>query len=148
MTDKITSAELFERGVQLLRESDSLGALACFEKAYLHEQSPRIRSYLGYCIAAQRGQIGEALRLCMSAIEAEPGNPEHYLNLGRVHLRAKRRDEALETLRKGLSAGDNADIKALLEDLGTRKRPLLPFLPRHHFLNKYAGLILRLLKLR
>jgi tetratricopeptide (TPR) repeat protein len=148
MSDGTSCDELFEKGIQFLRESNSLGALACFEKAFLQEKTPRIRSYLGYCIAAQRGQIAEALKLCRAAIEAEPGSPEHYLNLGRVYLRAKRKDEAIAALRKGLSAGDHSEIRVLLEDLGTRRRPLFPFLPRRHFLNKYTGLILRFLRLR
>ena len=148
MTDRTFSDDLFEKGVQFLRESNSLGALACFEKAYLSEKTPKIQSYLGYCIAAQRGQIAETLKLCAGAIEADPGTPEHYLNLGRVYLRAKRKDEAIAALRKGLSAGDNSEIRALLEDLGTRKRPLFPFLPRRHFLNKYGGIILHRLRLR
>jgi tetratricopeptide (TPR) repeat protein len=148
MSDGTSCDELFEKGIQFLRESNSLGALACFEKAFLREKTPRIRSYLGYCIAAQRGQIAEALKLCRAAIEAEPGSPEHYLNLGRVYLRAKRKDEAIAALRKGLSAGDHSEIRVLLEDLGTRRRPLFPFLPRRHFLNKYTGLILRFLRLR
>lgn len=144
----MTTEELIERGVQLLRELNSLGALACFEKAYSREQTPRVLSYLGYCIAAQRGQISEALRLCQDAIAAEPGNSEHYLNIARVYLRAKKRDEAIDALRRGLSTSDNAEIKALLADLGIRKRPVFAFLPRHHFLNKYTGLILRRLRLR
>ncbi len=148
MTDRESSDGLLEKGIQFLRESNSLGALACFEKAYSREKTPIIQSYLGYCIAAQRGQIAEALKLCQAAIEADAATPEHYLNLGRVYLRAKRKDEAIAALRKGLSAGDNSEIRLLLENLGTRKRPLFPFLPRRHFLNKYAGLILHRLRLR
>jgi tetratricopeptide (TPR) repeat protein len=148
MNYKKSPNELFKKGVRLLAESNSLGALACFEKAYILEQTPKIRSYLGYCIAAQRGQIAEALRLCTSAIEDEPGNPEHHLNMGRVYLSAKKKDEAIAALRKGLSVGDNSEIKTLLQDLGLRKRPAFPFLPRDHFLNKYMGILLRRLRLR
>ena len=148
MNDQSSACKLFERGVHLLRESNSLGALACFEKAYDLEHAVRIRSYLGYCIAVQRGQIGEALRLCASAMRKEPGNPEHYLNIAKVYLAAKRRDEAIAALRTGLSLEDNAEIKILLDDLGTRKKRVFSFLPRHHFLNKYLGLVLNRLRLR
>ena len=48
-----------------------------------------VESYLGYCIARERGQVREAVRLCQSALNAEPNNPAHYLNLGRVYLLAK-----------------------------------------------------------
>ena len=140
--------ELFEKGLQFLREENSLAALPCFEKAFIQNKTSRTRSYLGYCIAAQRGQITDGLQLCREAIGSDPDNPEHYLNLARVYLKAKKKDEAIEALRRGLSAGENSDIKALLAVLGLRKKPLIPFLSRSHFLNKYIGLALRRLGLR
>jgi len=148
MPQKTSADELFRTGLHLLDEANILGALSFFEKAHDREKSPAIQSYLGYCIAAERGQITEALKLCRAAIEEEPGNPEHYLNLGRVYLKAKRKDEAIAELRKGLSFSDNEEIRKLLDCLGLRKKPVFPFLPRNNFLNKYVGLILRRLKLR
>ncbi len=146
---KITSAEeYFKKGLQLLGEPNLLGALACFEKAHIQEKSPLIQSYLGFCIATERGQIAEALILCRAAIEADPHNPEHYLNLGRVYLKAKKKDEAIAELRRGMSFGDNQDIKALLEGLGLRKKPAFSFLARNNILNKYVGFILCRLRLR
>ncbi len=148
MEKMISANEYFKNGLQLLGEENILGALACFEKAHVQEKSPSVQSYLGYCIAMERGQITEALNLCRAAIEAEPHNPEHYLNLGRVYLKAKRKDDAIAELRRGLSFGDNKEIKALLEGLGLRKRTVFPFLSRNNFLNKYVGLILSRLRLR
>jgi tetratricopeptide (TPR) repeat protein len=146
--EKISVDELFSNGLRLLDEANTLGALACFEKAYIQDKSPIIQSYLGYCIAMERGQITDALNLCQSAMKAEPNNPEHYLNLARVYLKEKRKDEAIAALRKGLSVGDNHDIRLLLERLGLRKKPIFSFLPRNSFLNKYPGLILGRLRLR
>jgi tetratricopeptide (TPR) repeat protein len=146
--ERISANDFFNEGLRLLGESNLLGALACFEKAHSQEKSPIIQSYLGYCIAMERGQITEALTLCRAAIEAEPHNPEHYLNLGRVYLKAKRKDEAIAELRRGLSFSDNRAIRELLEGLGLRKKPVFFFLPRNSFLNKYVGLILGRLRLR
>ena len=138
----------FDEGLRLLGESNILAALACFEKAYAVEKTPKTQSYLAYCIAMERGQISEALNLCRAAIMTDPNNPEHYLNLGRVYLKAKRKDEAIAELRRGLSFGHNQTIKSILKDLGLRKKPLFPFLPRNNFLNKYAGIILKRLRSR
>jgi tetratricopeptide (TPR) repeat protein len=146
--ERISPDDLFNEGLRLLGESNLLGALACFEKAHIQEKSPIIQSYLGYCIAMERGQITEALTLCRAAIESEPHNPEHYLNLGRVYLKAERKDEAIAELRRGLSFSDNQGIRALLERLGLRKKPVFSFLPRNSFLNKYVGLILGRFRLR
>jgi tetratricopeptide (TPR) repeat protein len=144
--------EIFRKGLALLREENTLSALACFEKAYETEKTPRVQSYLGLCISVERGQIREAIRLCEDAIARDSDSPSHYLNLGKVYLNAGRRADALEILRsgtdKGLSFGENAEIRLLLEQLGARKKPLFSFLPRGHFLNKYAGLLLHRLGLR
>ncbi len=140
--------ELFEKGVVLLKENNFLGALSCIEKAYSIRKRPEAGSYLGFCIAYERGQITEAIALCRSAIAEQPGNPVHYLNLARVYLKAKRKDDALDVLRKGISFGDNKEILSLLENVGVRKETLFPFLRRSNFLNKYAGLLLHRLKLR
>ncbi|MFI5293726.1 MAG: tetratricopeptide repeat protein [Thermodesulfovibrionales bacterium] len=148
MQKMISADEYFMKGIQLLGEANLLGALACFERAHIQETSPLIQSYLGYCIATERGQIAEALNLCRAAIERDPHNPEHYLNLGRVYLKAKKKDEAIAELRRGLSFGNNQDIKALLEGLGLRKNPVFSFLSRDHVLNKSIGLILSRLRLR
>ncbi len=148
MKERTPADELFNDGLRLLDEANILGALACFEKAYALEQAPRTQSYLAYCIATERGQITEALSLCRGAINTEPNNPEHYLNLGRVYLKAKRKEEAIAELRRGLSVGDNQIIKGILERIGLRKKPLFPFLQRSNILNKYTGIILARLRLR
>ena len=142
----MTSRELFEKGIAFLRENNTLGALACFEKAYAIEKLPELKSYLGFCVADQRGRIAEALTLCNDAIAEEPQNAVHYLNLAKVYLKAERKVDALEILRKGISFGDNTEIRNLLENLGDRRKLLFPFLPRRHFLNKFSGLILHRIK--
>jgi tetratricopeptide (TPR) repeat protein len=148
MDDTLGSDLLFQKGITLLRGNNPLGALACFEKAYALHQSPQIQSYFGLCIATERGRISDAVSLCLKAIDQDPGNPAHYLNLGKVYLKAERKADCLEVLRKGLSCGDDPEISALLEVIGRRKQPVFSSLPRRHFLNRYAGLIMRLLRLR
>ncbi len=147
MTDLIAE-ELFEKGKVFLRENNTLAALSCLEKAYSRAKLPGIHSYLGLCLAAERGQVKEGVALCHEAIAGDAGNPVHYLHLGKIYLREKRRAEAIETFRKGLSLGDHEEIRRILDNLGTRKKPLFTILPRNNFLNKYSGKLLRLLRLR
>lgn len=141
-------SELIEKGITFLNNNNRLAALSCFDKAFVIGKSPELLSYLSYCMATERGQIHEALKLCNDALSQEPDNPVHYLNLGRIYLHAGKRDEALLTLRKGLSLGENQNIKKILEKIGTREKPVFFFLPRNSFLNKYAGLLLHQLRLR
>jgi tetratricopeptide (TPR) repeat protein len=148
MHDDKSYIELIDKGIAFLHEDNRLAALTCFEKAVVQGNSPLLMSYFSYCIATERGQIKEALKLCNDALSQEPDNPLHYLNLGRIFLHAGKGDEALTTLRKGLSFGDNQLITVLLENIGTREKPVFPFLKRSNILNKYVGLLLHRLKLR
>ncbi|MDP2156450.1 MAG: tetratricopeptide repeat protein [Nitrospirota bacterium] len=148
MNTSIDIKELLARGTAFLRVGNPLGALACFEKAYSIEKTPSIKSCLGLCIATERGLISEAVRLCQEAMEQEPQNPLHYLNLGKVYLKAGRKSACLDVLRKGLSFGEDPEICELLERIGMRKQPAFSFLPRRHFLNRFAGLIMSRLRLR
>ncbi len=148
MNDDNLYIELIEKGVAYLHDNNRLAALACFDKAFVIGKSPELLSYLSYCIATERGQIYEALKLCNDALSQEPDNSVHYLNLGRIYLHAGKKEEALLILRKGLSFKENQTIKSILEKIGTREKTVFPFLPRNSFLNKYVGLLLHRLKLR
>ena len=148
MSSDNTHIKLIEKGIAHLNDNDTLSALSCFDKAFVIGKTPELLSYLSYCMAKERGQIYEGLKLCDEALSQEPDNPVHYLNLGRIYLHAGKKMEAVSTLRKGLSCGENQMIKSILEKIGTRRKPVFPFLPRNSFLNKYAGLLLRRIKLR
>lgn len=138
----MTAQELFLQGINSLREHDRLSALASFEKAYTLEKTPEIQSYLARCIAMERGQFQEALRICQEAIDRETHNPVHYLNMGYIYLNEKKTEEALSFFRKGLSVGDSDEIRNLLERIGTRRKPIFSFLSRKNVLNRAMGLVL------
>jgi len=147
--DNATGSDgLLQKGAALLREKNPLGALACFEKAYALKITPAVQSYLGLCMATERGKISDGIRLCLEAIAQDPGNPLHYLNLGKIYLKAQRKSDCLDVLRRGLSHGDDPEVRELLERIGMRKPPVFSFLPRGHFLNRYTGFILSRLGLR
>lgn len=144
-----TKAEaLFAKGLAELRLGHTLTALASFERALQLENNPDYYSYLAYCIALERGQIRKAVSLCEEAIQKNPQNAVHYLNLGRIYLHAQNKEYAVVIFREGLKHERNEEIIAELNSLHTRKPPLIPFLPRDNPLNKYLGIIFRMLRLR
>lgn len=144
----MSAHELFEKGRNLLNDNNPVAALACFEKAAGLEKIPGIQSYLGLCIARERGQIREGIRLCKEAIADEPSNQVYHLHLAKIYIKAGDKAEALNILRLGISYGDLPEMRQMLELLGPRKKPFFPFLPRKHFCNKYAGLILSFIRRR
>jgi len=139
---EVAAADLFSKGLAELRDGKRLHALSFFEKSYKVEKNTECGSYLGYLIAQERGRIIEGLSLCNAALEADGENPMFYLNLGRVLYKAERKVEAIQTVRRALYCGPCLDAEAWLEVAGKRRKPLFPFLPRRHFLNKYGGIIM------
>jgi len=140
--------KLFDKGIEALTKGNIIYALSCFEKAIKIEENPLISSFLAFCIAKERGQVQKAISLCEDAIKKEPDNSFHYLNLGKIYLLEKKKAEAINIFRQGLHYEENQQIVDELDKLGTRKPPVIPFLKRNNFVNKYLGIILRRLKLR
>jgi len=127
---------------------DTLTAMAHLERALKLRDNPGWHSYLGYCIARERGQQRKGLDLCLSSIAAEPDHPYHLYNLGRVHLLSGDKITAMRVLREGMAKGGSPELIKLLDSLGTRKAPLFPSLSRSNPLNRYLGLLLRRIGLR
>ena len=138
----------FARAREALAEENCVVALAHLEKALKLVDNPSWYSYLGYCIAKERGQVRKGIELCQAAMELERDNADHFFNLGKLHLVANNKDEALRVFREGMAKGGNGEIERKLGELGTRKPPLFPFLARDNPLNRYVGLFLRRLGLR
>ena len=139
---------LYNKGVHYLLQGKSLAALSCFEHALNKEDSPSVWSYYAFCIAKERGQVRKAMLLCKDAIEREPDNPVHYLNLGRLYLFTRKKEEAITIFREGLTHATNEQIIDELNNLVPRKPSVIPFLHRDNPLNKYLGKILGKLGLR
>jgi tetratricopeptide (TPR) repeat protein len=134
---------LLKKGLEAIAQGDTLSALSYFEKAINIEKSPAVCSSYAFCIAKERGQVSNAISLCEEAIQKEPGNSLHYLNLGRIYLIDNNRIEAIKTFREGLNYEANPLIVDELNKLGPRKPPILPFLKRSNPINRYLGIILR-----
>jgi tetratricopeptide (TPR) repeat protein len=138
----------FAQALAALAADDTQSALASIEKALRLYDTPEWYSYLGYCIARQRGQNRKGLELCQASLVVEPDNPVHFLNLGRVYLSKGDKNEALRTWREGMAKGGSPELLQQLERLGTRNRSALPVLARSNPLNRYLGILLTRLGLR
>lgn len=138
----------FERAQQELDRNNVLAALACLERALAIWNDPLWHSRFGFCIAKERGHLTRAFELCHTAIAHDPGNPLHYLYLGKTYLVAGNTYEALQAFRQGMTLGGSPEIERVLASIGTRKAPVIPFLSRDNLLNKYLGIILGRLGVR
>jgi hypothetical protein len=158
--------EAVQRVIFSIDRGDTLHGLIALECSPELRTTPAVESYLGYCMAKERGQIREALHMCQAALHAEPANPAHYLNLGRVFLLAQDKAKAIATFWKGISKAPGAERGVLvkraapgharehglildeLRRLGIRKKAPFASLHRTHPLNRVAGKLLATLGLR
>lgn len=145
---KKSAEKEFAQALAALAVEDTQAALASIERALRLCDTPEWYSYLGYCIARQRGQHRKGLELCRESLALEPDNPAHYLNLGRVYLAKGDKAEALRIWREGMTKGGSPELVQQLERLGTRNRPAIPVLTRRNPLNRFIGILLSRLGLR
>jgi tetratricopeptide (TPR) repeat protein len=138
----------FAKGLTAFRKRNSQAALVHFERAAQLGAAPLHLSYLGYCIARERGQLKKGIALCKDALAQEPDIADHFLNLGRIHLMAGNKMEAIRIFREGLAHGPNQELINELDALGTRKSPVIKFLHRNNPINKYLGKLFHRLGLR
>jgi len=133
----------FALGVAALDVADTLTALAHLERALKLHDNPGWYSYLGFCIAKERGQHRKGRELCLNSLAVEPDQARHYYNLGQVQMISGDKVDALRVLREGMAKGGNPEIVKLLETLGMRNPPLFKSLARTNPLNRYLGLLLK-----
>ena len=138
----------FDEGLRELEAGKPKQALVFFARAAALDNSPLVRSYIAYCRAMTNGIYAEVVAACLDALREEPKNSDIYLNLGRIHLLADNRKQAIQVFRLGLRQKRNSRLSAELSALGLRKPPPLPFLQRSNPVNKYLGIIMTRLLLR
>jgi predicted Zn-dependent protease len=140
--------ELADSGLVALKIGDTATALVCFERLVAEERVPFYCSCLAFCVARERGDYKRAISLCKEAVKQEPKNSQHFLFLGRIHLLAGERKDAVRIFRMGLRHERSVDILRELERLGTRKQPVLPFLRRENPVNRMLGKVMKKIGVR
>lgn len=146
-------AEYFDAVEKLLQGKNKKQALRAMREAMIElPDDPFIKSYYGYLMADVEKKFDEGIRLCKDIVDrlGFALTPEEkkcqillYLNLGRAYLAAKRKKLAIITFRYGLKV-DNTNNELLWEirKLGSRRKPVIPFLSRKNPINKYLGLLI------
>ncbi len=139
---------LLSKGEKALADGDTLVALMHFETAARLHPDPAVQSALAYCLAKERRHYQKAFSLCREALGAAPADPRHYYHLGRIHLLANQKTQAITTFRRGLKARRYQPIIDELHRLGIRQPPPFTALPREHLINRSLGIVLARIGLR
>ena len=153
----MTAEEYRQLGFAYMKEKNwnaALTALRESEKRFLQQSArseerpdasvpPQLLSALGLCIAMAENKIQDGVQYCQRAINSEAFEAQFYYHLGMVYLKAPNKRKALSSFYNGLKMNPNHPrIRKKLYEMGVRKLPLLSFLPRNHFLNKFFGQLL------
>jgi predicted Zn-dependent protease len=138
---QIEAFQEFRAGLALLRGGDANKALPHLKCAFEEEPAnPFYISYMGVAIAATQQKWAEAEELCRSAIRISRRQAQLYLNLAEVYVAADRKQDAADTLVRGLRyAPHDRRLKIGLDRLAIRRPPVLSFLPRTHSVNRNLG---------
>ena len=136
---KVEANELFTMGMESLKNGDAGAALDYLEKAVSLERNPLYCSNLAICLAKEKREFKKAVSLCNEAIKKDPKNSLHFLNLGRIHLLANQKKDAIRIFNMGLRYGENRDLIAELKRFDRRRSPPIPFLDRGNPVNKFLG---------
>jgi hypothetical protein len=130
----------WEEGRAAFQARDLEVAHAGFERAHRRDgREPRFMSWYGLTLVLVEKNSNLGMQLCDRALRLA-ADPELLLNLARVHLALNQRERVVQVVASGLERWpEDPGLLAARAALGTRTRPVLPFLPRQHSWNKALG---------
>jgi tetratricopeptide (TPR) repeat protein len=138
-----------ERAVELTKQKRYAEALAIFEKHLpqlsTHDVADKrvltgSSSFYGLCVAMVRRHYSEAVQYCNLSLKSQFMDPDHRANLALVFLERSDRASAIENLHAGLRLQPkHARTNEILNDIGRRSKPVIPFLSRNNPLNVWLG---------
>lgn len=99
-------------------------------------------TYLGVALAKLESRKKDGLALCEHGVKIQFYEPENHLNLARVCLLMNNRKGAIEAIARGLKIDpQNSALRQLRQEIGVRRRPVIPFLSRDNPVNRVLGRI-------
>ena len=138
--------DLVDLGVAAARAGQFERGLIFLAEAYRHlgrehqRLSAPLLSYYGLCLALHRGRIKEAAEFCLFGIDKDRFNADAYHNMARVWIAGRSRRKAVDAIERGLAIDPrHKALVKLRDDIGIRKRPVIPFLHRDNPLNVSLG---------
>jgi Flp pilus assembly protein TadD len=134
---------LFEEGLARYRLGDAAAAHSIFERSHRRAPGdPRIMSWYGVTLVLVERNSNLGILYCDQALRLVATDPELFLNQARAHLALGQRERAVRAVIRGLAiAPDDPALRAAQNAMGWRRRPVLPFLRRSNFLNRWLGKI-------
>jgi len=131
----------FQNAMEMVARNNVQVALGHLEEALrIAPNNPTYLSRFGLCMAIAHADFDAAIKLCERAIKIDPSDPVSHVNLGKVHKMQGDNSAAYsEFIRAWKSDNSHPSPAAELQRMGIRRRPVVPFLPRGHWINVKLG---------
>ena len=139
--------QAYDNGIRALKSGDYRAAEREFSECLksideAHELYNRVASYYGLCQVLVGNPGG--LLLCRDAGGSEVLDGRVFLNLAIAEWRSGNRKRAIDCLHRGCKIdSSHAKLKEARGLIDKRKKSVLNFLPRNHFLNRTLGRLFR-----
>ncbi len=139
--------QAYAQGIAALKAGDYPAAEREFDECLKnidehHEQYNRVASYMGLCQVLNGNPNG--LLLCRDAGSSEVLDGRVFLNLAIAEWRSGNRKRAIDCLHRGCKIdSSHSKLKQACALIDRRRKPVLNFLPRDHFLNRLLGRLMR-----
>ena len=139
--------QAYDNGIDAIKAEDYAGAVRDFDECLgsideHHEKYNMVASYLGLSQVLTDDPNG--LLLCRDAGSSEVLEGRVFLNLAIAEWRSGNRKRAIDSLHRGCKIdSDHEKLKQARSLIDKRKKPVLDFLPRDHFLNTTLGRMFR-----
>lgn len=132
---------LFEEGLARYKLGDAAAAHAIFERSHRRVPSdPRVMSWYGVTLVLVERNSNLGILYCDQALRLVATDPELFLNQARAHLALGQRERAVKAVIRGLAVSpQDPALRAAQSAMGWRRKPVLPFLSRSNFLNRWLG---------
>ena len=148
-SEKHAAVERIEKAIELTKDERYAEALDIFEEVLPQLSSQDVNekrvlsnssSFYGLCVAMVRRRYAEAVQYCNLSLKSQFMDPDHLANLALVYLERNDRADAIENLHAGLRLQpNNQRINQILDSIGRRKPPVIPFLSRNNPINVWLG---------
>lgn len=103
---------------------------------------PSVMASYGLAIG-MTGDLQEGFETCQRALSIDRRNAEIWAAIARLSLKARMKKKAVEAIEHGLAITPRSrELLELREELGARRKPLVPFLPRESSVNVRLGRVL------
>jgi len=137
----IDTQNALEDGLRLFAERRVEEAHELFRRAHRRSANdPRAMSWYGVTLVLVERNSNLGISYCDQAVRMSGPSPELILNQARVHLALNQRERAYKAVQRGMALYPlDEQVRWAQEAMGWRRRPVLPFLSRRNFMNKYLG---------